>query len=269
MNRIDITKYDVYMQEHRGSDNGKYWIYDVIKKLVKTYPSDCDYDIMEKLASDILNYLEIDCINVELGINNLKNCCIIDSFETESESLYDIVIEWKDIKKGSIYEEIGLCFEQMFFHFEHDLYKISFSDLAQIKKAYIRMILGDCIIGNFDRHLGNVGILFDEKREKFRLAPSYDNAMAFKGYKLFKIHKCCIGKQSFSVDKIITYIVHEYRDVVTDIAFKLDLLQQSDIEKIVSRYEIDLGKQEYIIKYIRIISQIINYEKSKDNINTR
>lgn len=265
MKRRDVTNHAVYMNEPRGNNSLNYWILDGIKKLIKINIIDSDIDIMEKLASDILTYLGIDCINVELGIVGGKNCCIIDTFETESESLYDIIFDWKDINTGLTYEDIDLCFEQMFFNFENRLYNILHSELEEIKKSYIRMILGDCILGNFDRHLGNVGILYDEQKRKFRLAPSYDNAMAFKGYNLFKTYNCCIGKQNFKIQDVITYIVQNYSNIIRDIIIKLDVLSREGIKEILSNYEIDLGKEEYIIKYIRVVNTIIQQEAIKEN----
>lgn len=266
MKRKDVTNYKIYMKEPRGSSTKNYWIIDGIKKLIKTnFLDDTDLDIMEKLASDILKYLDIDCINVELGINDGKNCCIIDTFETKSESLYDVIIDWKDMDTGSNYNDIDLCFEQMFFHFKHKLYNISHSELGQIKKAYIRMILGDCILGNIDRRLGNVGILFDEENHQFRLAPSYDNARAFSGYnfcgeELFKTYYCIIGEQRFKSEDIATYIVQNYNDLISDITFKLEVLGQKDIEQMVTNYEIDSAKKQHIIEYIRAINTFIKQE---------
>lgn len=260
MKRIDITEYDVYMKEPRGNGSQNYWIlYDGRKSLVKTNVIDDDIDAMEKLASDILKYLGIDCTNVELGTNDGKNCCIVDTFETESESLYDVIIDWKDMDTGSVYDDIDLCFEQMFYHFKR-LYNISNSELEQIKRAYIRMIFGDCLIGNFDRQLKNVGILFDENKRQFRLAPSYDNAMAFKGYNLFKVCKCCVGNQSFKIDDVLAYIVQNYSSIIGDIICELGALGEKDIEEIVSKYEIDPGKKQYIAKYIKAVNQIVEYE---------
>ncbi len=264
MKRRDITEFEVYMNEPRGNNNQNYWILDGNKKLIKTNSVDSDLDVMEKLASDILKCLGIDCINVELGINGGRNCCIIETFETKSESLYDMIIDWKNVDTESASDDIDLCFEQMFFHFKHNLYNISNCELEQIKESYIRMIFGDCITGNFDRHLGNVGILFDEKKHQFRLAPSYDNAMSFKGYNLFKTYKCCIGKQSFKIDDVLAYLVQNYSNTISDIIYNLNILATKDIEEIVSNYEIDLGKKQYIIKYIRKVNQIAEYEANKE-----
>lgn len=260
MKRKDVTNYPIYMKEPRGNNSENYWIIDGIKKLVKINIIDSDIDIMEKLASDILKYLGIDCINVELGIVGDKKCCIIDTFETESESLYDVIINWKDINTGATYEDIDLCFKQMFLNFKHRLYKVSHQELEEIKKSYIRMIFGDCILGNFDRHLGNVGILFDERTHRFRLAPAYDNAFAFKGYNLFKTHKCCIGKQNFKIQDVIPYIIQNYSDIVSDIIDSLNLLSEMAIEEILSNYDIDPGKKDYIINYIRAVNNLVQRE---------
>lgn len=266
MKRTDITQNGIYMKEPRGNNYQNYWIlHNGIKKLVKpnTFKED-DFDIMEKLASDILKYLGIDCTNVELGVSDGKNCCIVETFETESESLYDIIVKWKNINTGTVYDDIDLCFEQMFSIFKHRFHNISNSNLEQIKKAYVRKILGDCIIDNFDRHLGNLGVLFNEIKREFRLAPSYDNAMAFKGYKIFKTHKCCIGGQSFKIDDVLFYIVQSYGDIVSDIIYKLNDLKEEKIEEMSSEYEIDLGKKEYIAKYIRAVSQIVEYDPCEE-----
>ena len=49
-------------------------------------------------------------------------------------------------------------------------------DVNKLKDFFWDMFIADCLVGNFDRHNGNWGVLIDEVSEKIEIAPIYDNA---------------------------------------------------------------------------------------------
>lgn len=49
-------------------------------------------------------------------------------------------------------------------------------DVKTLKEFFWDMFIGDCLVGNFDRHNGNWGFLINEDEEKIEIAPIYDCA---------------------------------------------------------------------------------------------
>lgn len=273
MNRIDVTKFDILSQEPRGFSE-KYWIRDNIPKLVK-YNNEIykDQDIMEKLSSEILKSLSLKCVSVNLGYNNSKpngNCCIIDTFlEHEGDVSYEVDYRWiKSPTTGNVNNDIAFCFSKVFYYFSN-LYNISNQEYQELKKDYIRMILGDCIIGNEDRKLKNVALIFNENNKKYRLAPSFDNALAFHCYGLVDTEPVCfVGNQYFNTNEVVNYIVENQYEVVEDVLNNLQFFVHSGFNDITDKYSKILDKQKvnYIIDHIKGINNIINKKSNRKKI---
>jgi len=269
--RIDISNYPVFLPEKRGSTDNNYWIFDQTKKIAKLIKNSNvdsiihrDQDVIEKLSSDILSYLKIKCMNVKLGYNNGKNCCILDNFLTEVDSLYDIkgVFEFVEVDSGDIMDDIDNCFTQMFWNFADKQYEISDIELEEMRKDYVRIVFGDCILSNYDRHTGNVAIIYNEREKWFRLAPSYDNANSFLGSDLLVKYECRIGNQSFKMGNVLTYILQNHYKYVEDIISSLDTLVAENLIFIIGKYkgEISPDKQQYIMNYVNTINEIVQSE---------
>ena len=269
--RKDVSAFPIFMPEKRGSTNDIYWIFDQItktSKLIKNNDVESiihkEQDVIEKLASDILKYLKIKCMNVELGTNNGKNCCILDNFLTEADSLYDIkgVFDFVEVNSGDIMDDIDNCFTQMFWNFADKQYEISNLELEEMRKDYVRIIFGDCILSNYDRHSGNVAVIYNEQEEWFRLAPSYDNANSFIGCDLPINYECRIGNQNFKMGSVLIYILQNHYEYIEDIVSQLDDLVAEDLFYIIGDYngEINPDKQQYIFDYISTINEIVQSE---------
>ena len=273
MLRKDITDLPIIFNEPRGYSI-KYWVFDGNEKLIKYNNSASpDADVMEMLAMELLNCLNIDTVKVSLGENKDKamleelgidngNCAIIDTFLTDRA---DIVInllynKFSIVNTNDIQKNISSCFYKMF-HIFSGLMNIKADDLEKIKKNYVRMVFGDCLIDNEDRRLKNIEVVFNERTFAYHLAPSFDNALAFNSYNIGASEGYCyVGNQSFPVSELITYIINHYFNDVKDIIEKLNNLDDIDIVRILSEYLDELPKEKvvYIFSYLKEITELVN-----------
>ena len=274
MNRKDISNIKAIREEENGYST-KYWIYDGKYKLVKYNEPTCiDGDIMEKLASDILNNIGINAVNVELGYNSDQamlekikitdpNCALIESYLEEGETDININKPLPKVNTGDEQKNISSCFFKTFNLF-NQLPNINETDLEKLKNDYIRLVFGDIIINNEDRHLKNVEIIYNENNATYVLAPSFDNAQSFNAYSIgAEDGYAYVGNQDFPNDEIIKYITNHYLDVIGDITDNLDYLVQN-LPNLLEQYadEIAPNKMKFIYTYLNNINDL-----TKENIN--
>ncbi len=265
MERIDVTDLTKTGEEPRGFSE-KYWINDGIDKLVKYNSSVCvDSDVMESLSTTIFNALHIDVVNVALGYNSTcvdeQHCCIVDSFLTDKAdiSINLLNYKWPKVNTNDQQKNISSCFYKMFSIFGN-LMGMNSESLELMKSQYIRMILGDCIIDNEDRRLKNLEAIYNEKAFSYRLAPAFDNALAFNAFNIGGAEGYCfIGNQEFLAEDIITYILGHYYPIVEDITQNLDYLAEHQMGDILNEYGdvIPLEKSLFIYKYIEGTNEFI------------
>lgn len=275
MERIDVTNLPKISEEPRGH-SVKYWIDQESPKIIKYNDPTCkDADVMESLSSTILHALNIPAISVELGYNQNQEyldqmniddpkCCIIDSFLIRpGDTIHEIHPNWSRPNTKDEQKNISICFYKVFSMFD-SLIGNEPENAENMKINYVRQVFGDCIVDNEDRRLNNIGVIYNEQDFTYRLAPSFDNALAFnlgggEGY-------CYIGNQEFPVSSIIEYITRHYQPAICDIIQNLDNLVSSDLDSIISTYasEIPQDKLSYIYQTITETNELI---QSKTNHN--
>lgn len=269
MKRIAVADLDFVRMEPRGKAIiDKFWVcQNGVNRLVKLSGFKIDQDIMEMLSSLILSKIGIDCVDVDLGYDKLsrKKCCLVTSYlKFEGDHSYDM-FEWTTLTGDDALEK---SINQVFFKYQN-LYGIDENNLENLKKSYIRILLGKCIIENFDSKLENIGLIFNEKDLSYRLPPSFDNGFAFKSYNSFVEPVCFVGNQFFEIQEIIEYIIINYFDYVADIIPRLESFVENDLLKTVSLFERDIipEKQQYIISYIQKVNNQIQSLINEKNIN--
>lgn len=268
MNRISVVKFAVMRMEPRGIGvKEKFWIQQNGKyQLVKISEPSVDQDIIEFLSSMILKEIGVSCVNVTLGYDNYtdKNCCLVDSFLTKEGDVSYEITGWQFIRRNTMEEELELCVQQVFQKYA-SLYGITEQDLFKIKRDYIRNLFGKCIINNFDTKLGNVGIIYNEKEDSYRLPPAFDNGCAFKDYNSFNDPICFVGEQFFSVSLVIDYILEFYYEDVADIIENLSILVDGKLVQLLNSFkeEIVPAKLLYIDHYLRKMNLELHNKKNK------
>ncbi len=258
MLRKDVNSFPRITKESRGH-SPKFWIIDGSKKLVKynTNPYE-DGDVMEMLASEILDVLNIKHVNVELGYDSNKkrleqidainqNCAMVESYMTEEGDVSFELINNIPISTSSTNEK----------QIRNNLFKIHklFQDLpgnttlndAQMFKDYLKIVLGDCVLDNIDRKISNIGVIYNEKQRQYRLAPSFDNALSF--------HSCiddenpslvCIGKQYYPAVEVIKFIKEHYSESAESILEHISELEKCK-DDILDKYSKEIKPKKLIL----------------------
>lgn len=135
-----------------------------------SYTNSC---ISEHIASSIFNMLGIVAQNTLLGTfevaGKIKTVCACKDFTNKTKRFFDFC----SIKNTVIDSESnggGTELDDILDTIEKQRY-IPFSELLE---HCWNMFVVDVLLGNFDRHNGNWGFLYDDSTESMSIAPIYD-----------------------------------------------------------------------------------------------
>lgn len=129
--------------------------------------------ISEYIASRICNGMDMNCQEVLLGFYNGKRCCAIKSF-----SNYDLDIHaYKEINDSSV-DDNSKDIKDLPYNLSHikeviENYTNCLDTVSIRLKKFQEMCFFDTLIGNFDRHWGNWGLLGEYK--DYICCPLFDN----------------------------------------------------------------------------------------------
>lgn len=180
---IDFTNCEVNKFKYYGGKNGgkiciRYNNEDYMLKfpainqgiLEHGYSNSC---ISEYIACNILKTLGLNVQDTLLGIYNLngveKIVVACKDFTTQDKILKQFAelknsqIETSRNGYGTDLTEVIETIEQQKIY-----------ETIELKQFFWNMFIGDCLVGNFDRHNGNWGFLIDEKSQNIEIAPIYD-----------------------------------------------------------------------------------------------
>ena len=135
-----------------------------------SYTNSC---VSEHIASSIFNMLDVKAQETMLGTFTVngreKIVCACLDFTGDGKKLYDFcsikntVLDSDSNGSGTELEDILETIE-----------KQQYVDPVLLKKHFWEMFAVDALLGNFDRHNGNWGFLYDPKEKKREIAPVYD-----------------------------------------------------------------------------------------------
>lgn len=141
-----------------------------MKPTALSYTNSC---ISEHIGSSVFNMLGIPAQKTLLGtftVNDKeKIVCACGDFTTGGKTLYDFcsikntVIDSEHNGNGTELSDILETIE-----------KQQFVNPAQLLDHFWDVFVVDALLGNFDRHNGNWGFLFDPQADKTEIAPVYD-----------------------------------------------------------------------------------------------
>lgn len=151
-----------YMLKFPPSGNGK--------PTELSYTNSC---ISEHIVSSIFNMLGIQAQETILGTFTIKGkekivCACLD-FTEGGKLLYDFcsikntVLDSDSNGSGTELDDILEAIE-----------KQQYVDPIELKEHFWNVFVADALLGNFDRHNGNWGFLYDSKNQKREIAPIYD-----------------------------------------------------------------------------------------------
>ncbi len=178
---IDLAQYKTDAHSYSGSDN-KHSIYMNGKYYMVKHPNANESDnslktsisnnvISEYVGSHIMQALGLEAQNTLLGMWNDEVVVACEDFREEGWELHEFSWYMQDILPKY---QIGRIptYEQLYkVHNECDFLK----DISQqaIEK-YWDIIVGDTLLGNFDRHKDNFGFLTNKTTKEIKPSPIYD-----------------------------------------------------------------------------------------------
>lgn len=154
--------------------NGEAWILKFPPN-VQSRPNDQSYSnscISEHLGSTIFRMLGIPAQETMLGTHvngREKVVCACKDFTSPGIRLFDFcsikntVIDSETGGTGTELDDVLATIEQQ-----------NFLDPVIVNERFWQMFVVDALLGNFDRHNGNWGFLYDEQTGKSSLAPVFD-----------------------------------------------------------------------------------------------
>ena len=135
-----------------------------------SYTNSC---ISEYIASHIFNMLGIRCHETILGTFKIsgkeKIVCACKDFTADGKELFDFC----SIKNTVIDSEHGGTGTELADLLE-TIEKQEYVSPHVLTKHFWNVFVVDSLLGNFDRHNGNWGFLYDKNAEKAEIAPVYD-----------------------------------------------------------------------------------------------
>lgn len=139
-------------------------------------PTDLSYTnscISEHLGSSIFNMLGIPAQKTLLGVFTVsgkeKVVCACGDFTTDGKTLYDFC----SIKNTVIDSEHGGSGTELSDILE-SIEKQQFVNPGKLLEHFWNMFVVDALLGNFDRHNGNWGFLYNSQTDTAEIAPIFD-----------------------------------------------------------------------------------------------
>lgn len=134
----------------------------------KNYSNSC---FTEHIACKILQILGLKTQETLLGTYQDKIVVACKDFLQNSENFYDFAS-----LKNSIINSSTSGYDTELSEILHTINNQDGIDISkeEIKEFFWDMFIADCLIGNFDRHNGNWGFIFNENTQKWSIAPIFD-----------------------------------------------------------------------------------------------
>lgn len=135
-----------------------------------SYTNSC---ISEHIASSVFNLIGIETQETILGTYNVGNknkiVCACKDFTSGGKHFFDFcsikntILDSDSAGSGTELDDIIDTIE-----------KQEYVDPLELKEHFWNVFIADAFLGNFDRHNGNWGFLFDDEKQKAEIAPIYD-----------------------------------------------------------------------------------------------
>lgn len=235
-----------------GGVTNKRWTYKdnnlvLVKQRNAEYAQEPINEILATKVLDCLNFEHLPYVKYYLSIDGLELCSECKNFLGEKEEFitaYDIVKAFKRDKNDDIYTHLVKCLKSL--------------EIDNCVEFIDSMIIFDRLTFNFDRHLGNFGVIRDVETGKItKMAPLFDfGGCFFFNYNDEILEKHEKAKNVLFADRI------KYLESKGKIPILSDTLI-SDIEQSLNGYIYTRKELDQ-----KILSKIINYnQKNKELID--
>ena len=281
-NKIDFTNCQKILSKAYNGANGKKIAIDYKGKqyMLKFPPSgakkptNLSYTnscISEHIGSTIFNMLGIPAQKTLLGnftVNGKeKLVCACGDFTADGKIFYDFC-SIKNTIIDSEHEGTGTELSDILESIE----KQKFVNPVKLNEHFWNMFVIDAFLGNFDRHNGNWGFLYDNKTEKAKIAPIFDCGSCLLPQADEKIMKNILEDENELNARIFVFptsAVKVYGQKVNYYNFLMSH-EYSDCDKAIIRIVPKIN-MEQIEQFINEIQYISDFEKNfyKVYINAR
>ncbi len=183
-NRIDFTNCKrIIGRAYNGANGKKIAVeYEGEKYMLKFPPSgnkkptELSYtnsSISEHIASSIFNMIGIKAQETKLGTftvnGKVKTVCACKDFTDKNKNLYDFC-SIKNTVIDSEHNGTGTELSDVLETIE----KQQFVNPKDLLEHFLNVFVVDALLGNFDRHNGNWGFLFNDETQTAEIAPVFD-----------------------------------------------------------------------------------------------
>lgn len=213
----------------------------------------------EHIASSIFNLISVKAHETLLGTFKVggkeKIVCACKDFTADGKRFFDFcsikntILESDSNGTGTELEDILDTIE-----------KQQYVSPEVLEKHFWNMFVADALLGNFDRHNGNWGFLFDESEEETSLAPIYDCGSCLLPQADEKIMKEVLTNEEALHSRIYQYPTSAIKQSGRKINYR-DFLMRAEYEgcnKAIKRItpQIDMGKISAFIDEVPYLSEL-------------
>lgn len=228
----------------------------------KNKPTELSYTnscFSEHIASSIFNLISVKAHETLLGTFKVggkeKIVCACKDFTADGKRFFDFcsikntILESDSNGTGTELEDILDTIE-----------KQQYVSSEVLEKHFWNMFVADALLGNFDRHNGNWGFLFDESEEETSLAPIYDCGSCLLPQADEKIMKEVLTNEEALHSRIYQYPTSAIKQSGRKINYR-DFLMRAEYEgcnKAIKRItpQIDMGKISAFIDEVPYLSEL-------------
>ena len=134
------------------------------------YSNNC---ISEYVACNIIKTLGLKVQDTLLGLYNLNGSEKIVVACKDFTSNGTVLKQFAELKNSQV-ETSKNGYGTELDEIEKTIDEQQIYDVKDLKDFFWDMFIADCLVGNFDRHNGNWGFLYDSRPDEISLAPVYD-----------------------------------------------------------------------------------------------
>lgn len=213
-------------------------------------------DVRERLASDILNSVGIECADIDLVYDETtkQNACFSNYIITDDERLIEPWCHNFVVKSD---DKIDNFVEKYIQGVKAVTNNKKF--LKECRKNTYKKIYMGCILDQYDIKPDNLPIVYNDKTGKAKIAAWFDNATAFK--------EDSLQKQDFfdsiSSDEVFSQLFTKHYNEIKELANKVEsVLSEENINKLFSA---DYVKDAFSDKEVESIKSRFKRQVEKSN----
>lgn len=181
----------------------------------------------EFIAEEIASDYGILHAHYEMGRYNNEDIIMSEAVYGEDEIMYSL-----DDLCYMYNESIDCNFMDIWYFFE----KHFPNNVVDVMDQLINMFLYDVLIGNGDRHLGNISVIYNKTLDSIRLAPLFDNEMIGERMAIYYgLYDLKIDREDNEVNGLYEFLSSSDNMYVKLVEDKLKIISNGNLDNIFIR----------------------------------